>query len=140
MSVADPYAMQNDEIHLRHDAAARTELGCPHFAGMFALGASVVMLDEVGIKNIQARSLSLNHYLTEHLIESGWRVISPLQEERFRSAETLVEVGTPEQVVAKLAEKGIAVTAKPEGIRVATDFFNDESDIDRLIEGLGVKG
>ena len=140
MSVEDPYAMRNDEIHLRRDAAARTELGCPHFAGMFALGASVVMLDEVGIKNIQARSLSLNHYLTEHLIESGWRVISPLQEERFRSAETLVEVGTPEQVVAKLAEKGIAVTAKPEGIRVATDFFNDESDIDRLIEGLGVKG
>jgi selenocysteine lyase/cysteine desulfurase len=28
------------------------------------------------------------------------------------------------------------VTEKPEGIRVATDFFNNEDDIDQLIEGL----
>src|SRR6266567_3206260 len=44
LSVDDPYAMRNDEIHLRHDAAARVELGCPHFAGIFALGASVDFL------------------------------------------------------------------------------------------------
>ena len=136
LSVEDPYAMRNSEIHLRPDAAARTELGCPHFAGMFALGASVRLMNEIGISRIEERALSLNRYLTEHLIENGWRVLSPLGEEQFRSAETLVEVGNPAFAVAELARKGIIVTEKPQGIRVATDFFNDEVDVDRLLEAL----
>lgn len=138
LSVEDPYAMQNRAIHLRSDAAARVELGCPHFAGMFALGASVEMLSAIGVENIQARSLALNRYLTEGLIECGRRVLSPLREERFRSAETLVEVENPARVVAELASKGVVVTEKPQGIRVATDFFNDEPDIDRLLGALKV--
>ena len=136
LSVEDPYAMQNREIHLRPDAAARVELGCPHFAGMFALGASAEMLSAIGVENIQSRSLALNRYLTEGLIESGRRVLSPLRAEKFRSAETLVEVESPARVVAELASKGVVVTEKPLGIRVATDFFNDESDIDRLLGAL----
>jgi selenocysteine lyase/cysteine desulfurase len=43
----------------------------------------------------------------------------------------------PRRAVAQLARRGVAVTLKPEGIRVATHFFNDETDIDRLIEALG---
>jgi cysteine desulfurase/selenocysteine lyase len=136
LSVEDPYAMQNSEIHLRQDAAARVELGCPHFAGIFALGASVQLLSEIGMGNIEQRALSLNRYLTEHLSEAGWRVLSPLREEKFRSAETLVEVENPARVVADLASKGVVVTEKAHGIRVATDFFNDESDIERLLEAL----
>ncbi|HEV7395709.1 MAG TPA: aminotransferase class V-fold PLP-dependent enzyme [Pyrinomonadaceae bacterium] len=138
LSVDDPYAMLNAEIHLRHDAAARTELGCPHFAGMFALGASVEMMMEIGIQNIERRVLELNKYLTNGLSESGWRVLSPLTTEKFRSAETLVEAGNPAEIVPALAARGIAVTEKPQGIRVATDFFNNEPDVDRLIEGLEV--
>jgi selenocysteine lyase/cysteine desulfurase len=136
LSVEDPYAMQNSEIHLRHDAAARTELGCPHFAGMFGLGASVQLMSELGAVNIEQRALSLNRYLTEGLVESGHRILSPLREEGFRSAETLVEVKDPANVVAKLAQQRVVVTEKPQGIRVATDFFNGESDIERLIAAL----
>jgi len=136
LSVEDPYADRNDEIHLRHDAAARAELGCPHFAGMFALGASVDLLNSVGMKNIEERALSLNRFLTDRLIDSGWRVLSPIGDERSRSAETLVQAEDPARVVAKLAEQMIIVTKKPQGIRVATHFFNNEKDIERLIEAL----
>jgi cysteine desulfurase/selenocysteine lyase len=42
LSVQDPWgALTSSEIHLRHDVSARAELGCPHFAGIFALGAAV---------------------------------------------------------------------------------------------------
>lgn len=136
LSVEDPYADRNDEIRLRHDAAARTELGCPHFAGMFALGASVDLLTSVGIKNIEEHVLSLNRFLTDRLIDSGWKVLSPIGDERTRSAETLVQAEDPAALVARLAEQKIVVTKKPQGIRVATHFFNDEADIERLIEGL----
>lgn len=136
LSVQDPYGDSNNEVHLRHDLSARAEMGCPHFAGMFALGASIEMMQSIGIKNIEERALSLNRSLTERLSEGGWKVLSPLREERMRSAETLVQADNPEDLVAALAERKILVTKKPQGIRVSTDFFNDEDDIGKLIEGL----
>lgn len=136
LSVDDPYAMKNSEMHLRHDAAARVELGCPHFAGMFALGSSIDLMTETGLKAIEERSLFLNRVLTERLVEAGWNVLSPLDNEIMRSAETLVSVEKPGSVVGKLAEKKIIVTEKPQGIRIATHFFNNEDDIEHLIDGL----
>jgi len=136
LSVHDPYAMRNNEVHLRHDLAARSELGCPHFAGIFALGASIELLNEIGPSNIQERALALNLSLTERLNTAGWQVLSPLKTEQARSAETLVHVDDPAHVVAELARRNVLVTEKPQGIRVATDFFNDESDLDRLILAL----
>jgi selenocysteine lyase/cysteine desulfurase len=54
----------------------------------------------------------------------------------MRSAETLVAVDEPNQVVRRLFQRGVIVTEKPEGIRVATHFFNNEDDIGRLMAGL----
>ncbi|MGI8918291.1 MAG: aminotransferase class V-fold PLP-dependent enzyme [Pyrinomonadaceae bacterium] len=137
LSVQEPYAMKNDEIVMRYDASARAELGCPHYAAIFALGASVKLMMQLGVEQVEARALSLNRYLTTRLQEKGWSVLSPLREERFRSAETLVACDDPGTVTARLAEQGVIVTEKPQGLRIATDFFNDEADVDRLIETLG---
>jgi selenocysteine lyase/cysteine desulfurase len=137
LSVKDPYATQNDEVHLRPDMSARAEMGCPHFAGIFALDASVELMQTIGMRNIEARALELNELLTRRLDEAGWKVLSPLGDSR--SAETLVAADNPGQLVRRLAERKIYVTEKPEGFRVATDFFNSESDIDSLIEALKVK-
>jgi selenocysteine lyase/cysteine desulfurase len=136
LSVQDPYGTKNDEVHLRHDVAARAELGCPHFAGIFALGASIELMQSIGMANIEARALELNRTLTARLDEIGWRVLSPLGEEKFRSAETLVAAEDPAQVVSQLASQKIFVTEKPQGFRVATHFFNNEEDIEELSHGL----
>jgi selenocysteine lyase/cysteine desulfurase len=136
LSVEDPYAMRNNEIHLRHTLSVRSEPGCPHFAGIFALDASIEMIQSIGPANIEARALELNRRLTSRLTEAGWRVLSPLQNEQHRSAETLVAAENPAQVVSKLALQKVFVTEKPEGFRVSTDFFNNEDDIERLIEAL----
>jgi selenocysteine lyase/cysteine desulfurase len=136
LSLQDPFTMRNDEAHLRHDAAARAELGCPHYAGIFALGASVDLIGSIGIENVETRALTLNRYLTERLTDSGWKVLSPIKSEGTRSAQTLVAAANPAALVGKLASRRIIVTEKPQGIRVATDFFNNEADIDRLIEAL----
>lgn len=136
LSVEEPYEMRNREFRVRTDAAARAELGCPHFAGIFALGAAIDYLTRLGTQNIERRVLALNSHLTERLSAKGWRVLSPLRDESTRSGETLVAAERPKRVVAHLARKGVAVTEKPEGIRVATHFFNDEEDIARLIDAL----
>ena len=101
------------------------------------MGASVEMMTSIGARNIQERALNLNRYLTDGLIEAGWKVLSPIASEESRSAETLVAVEDPAGLVARLASQRIIVTEKPRGIRVATDFFNNEADIETLIQALG---
>ena len=133
MSVENPFAMRNNEYKLRTDAAARAELGVPHFAGIFALGAAVDYLMRIGKERIERRVLELNRHLTRRLAEAGWRVLSPLQDENTRSSQTLVEVEKPARAIARLARRNVVVTEKPQGIRVATHFFNDTEDIERLI-------
>jgi selenocysteine lyase/cysteine desulfurase len=91
------------------------------------------------MKNIEERALELNRFLTNRLTDSGWTVLSPIADDRMRSAETLVEVDDPAAVVAKLAERKIIVTKKPQGIRIATHFFNNEEDVERLIAALSKK-
>jgi len=136
LSVEDPFAMRNDELRPRHDAAARAELGCPHFAGIFALGAALDLINEIGIQNIQERALNLNRLLTNRLTEDDWKILSPLENEKARSAETLIEIERPDEIVRALFRRGVLVTEKPEGIRVATHFFNNEEDIEKLINTL----
>jgi cysteine desulfurase/selenocysteine lyase len=136
LSVEQPFEMRNDEFRPRHDAAARVELGCPHFAGIFSLGASVDLMTECGIANIQARILELNRLLTARMSENGWKVLSPVRNDKVRSGETLVEVERPGEVARHLFRRGVVVTEKPQGIRIATHFFNSEEDVERLIAGL----
>jgi selenocysteine lyase/cysteine desulfurase len=129
--------MRNREYTVRRDAAPRAETGCPHFAGIFALGAAAEYLLEIGVERIERRALSINRHLTESLAGAGWRVLSPLgPQERARSAETLVAAENPARVVKHLTRHGVAVTYKPEGFRVATHFFNNEEDIGRLLSAL----
>jgi cysteine desulfurase/selenocysteine lyase len=136
LSVEQPFDMRNDEFRPRHDTAARVELGCPHFAGIFSLGASLDLINEIEIGNIEARVLELNRKLTSRLAEGGWQILSPLQDETARSGETLIAVEKPNEVVRHLLRRGVIVTEKPQGIRVATHFFNSEEDVDRLIAGM----
>lgn len=136
LSLEEPFEMRNDAYTARRDAAARAELGCPHFAGIFALGASVEYLLGIGARNIERRALELNRHLTTSLNEAGFEVLSPLRNEATRSAETLIPMKNPERTVEHLARRGVAVTIKPQGIRAATHFFNDETDIARLVAAL----
>ncbi|MDT5272546.1 MAG: cysteine desulfurase / selenocysteine lyase [Acidobacteriota bacterium] len=136
MSVEDPFTMRNDSYQLRPDAAARAETGCPHFAGIFALGEATRQLLELGVERVEQRALALNRRLTESLKAAGHELLSPLGDERCRSAETLVRAADPRAAVKRLARHGVAVTIKPEGFRAATHCFNDESDISRLITAL----
>ena len=136
MSVEDPFAMRNDSYELRTDAAARSETGCPHFGGIFALGESARQLLELGAETVARRALAINRRMTERLTEAGWKVLSPLTDERSRSAETLVEAADPRATVKHLSRRRVAVTIKPEGFRAATHFFNDDSDIERLVNAL----
>jgi selenocysteine lyase/cysteine desulfurase len=133
MSVEDPFAFDNRQYRLL-PGNRRSEVGCPSFAPIFALGAALDYLTDIGINAIAERVLSLNMYLTFRLEREGVTVLSPGGE--HRSGETLCSVPDPLRAAAFLRERGILVTEKPEGVRISTHFYNSEEDIDSCVEGL----
>jgi cysteine desulfurase/selenocysteine lyase len=133
MSVEHPFGFDNRSYKLL-ESNQRTELGCPSFPGIFALGAAVDYLMGIGIEAVAERILALNMYLTFRLERAGFTLLSPSG--GYRSGETLCEVKDPRRATAFLRERNIVVSRKPEGVRISTHYFNDEADIDRCVEGL----
>ncbi len=133
MSVEHPFAFDNRHCRVK-GSNARHELGCPSFGSIFALGAAVEFLDGIGIEAIAERVLSMNMYLTFRLGRAGFEVLSPGG--GHRSGQALVRVEEPARACAFLKARGVHVTEKPEGVRVATHFYNLESEVDACVAGL----
>jgi selenocysteine lyase/cysteine desulfurase len=137
MSVEHPFAFNNREFTVL-SGNRRTEVGCPAFGPIFALGAAVDYVLGLGLEEIQARALDLSTYLTDALGKAGIPVLSP--DGPYRSAETLCEVADPPRAGAFLRERGIEVTVKPEGVRISTHYYNSEPDLDICVEALAEYG
>jgi selenocysteine lyase/cysteine desulfurase len=133
LSGEDPFAFDNRRLRLLA-SNARSELGCPPFGPIFALGAAVDYLAGLGAGAIAERVLTLNQYLTTRLELASFEVLSPGG--AHRSGETLVRLEDPEQAHAALAARGVQVTRKPEGVRISTHFYNDERDVDSCVDAL----
>jgi cysteine desulfurase/selenocysteine lyase len=136
LSVENPYAFDNRSYRLL-PSAQRSELGCPPFAAIFALGAAVDYLSAIGADAIAERVLSLNSYLTDRLRGAGVDVLSPAG--AFRSGQTLCAVRDPPRTAGRLRERGVHVTEKAQGLRIATHFFNDETDVDACVAALAAE-
>jgi selenocysteine lyase/cysteine desulfurase len=133
LSGENPYAFDNRQMRILA-SNARSELGCPAFGPIFALGAAVAYLDGIGADAIAERVLSLNSYLTTRLSDASFEVLSPGGE--YRSGQTLVGLVEPAQAAVFLRERGIHVTEKPEGVRISTHFYNNEPEVDACLDGL----
>jgi cysteine desulfurase/selenocysteine lyase len=133
LSGQDPYAFDNRHAELL-SSTARTEVGCPSFGPISALGAAVDYLSGLGAEAIAERILALNMYLTFRLEREAFEILSPGDE--YRSGETLVRLPDPPRALAFLRERQIHVTEKPEGLRISTHFYNNEADIDACVDAL----
>jgi cysteine desulfurase/selenocysteine lyase len=133
-SARDPEAVINDRLDLKTNAAV-LEVGCPHFAGIFALGGSLELLNELGARTVQQRVEELTDYLHERLTAAGFEIASPREKTR-RAGVTIVRSDRASDIVDALGQAGIVVSARGAGIRVSVHIFNVERDIDRLVSAL----
>lgn len=77
----------------------------------------------------------LNDRLVDGLRERGKRVTSPLDKDR-RSGIVTFEVTGATELARKLQQDGIVVAPRVNTLRVSPHFYNDESEIDTLLEKL----
>ncbi len=96
--------------------------------------AALELLVAAGLEDIQARAAQLAAQLASRLEESG-RKVHP------RGPTTLVawEDGDPEATRRRLAEQGVSIRNLPGTpyLRASVGAWNDESDLERLLTGLG---
>lgn len=133
-SARDPEAVINDRLDLK-DTAAALEVGCPPFAGIFALGGSLDVLDMVGQPAIERRVSELTDYLHARLSSAGLPVASP-RDPAQRAGITVVPAPDAAAIVEALAVRGIIVSARGAGVRISVHIFNTEADIDRCVAAL----
>jgi len=133
MSGEDPYAFDNRHMKVL-PTAARVETGTPSFGPIFALGAAIDYLSQIGHEEIAERVLALNLYLTSRLHKERFEVLSPGGS--HQSGQTLVLVSDSRRARQYLATVGVHVSELPEGLRVSTHFYNNEEDVDRCVEAL----
>jgi cysteine desulfurase / selenocysteine lyase len=133
-SARDPEAVVNDRLDLKETAAV-FELGCPHFAGIFALGGSLSLFEEIGQPAMQQRVEELTDYLHARAIASGLEIASPRERAR-RAGITIIRMDDAAAAVDALTRAGVIVSARGAGVRVATHVFNTEEDLDRCVAAL----
>jgi len=124
--------------------AKRFEIGgTSNYPGAIGLGASLQLINEIGIDRIHRHILQLTARLHDGLQDLGARVISG-REEAVRSGITVFRYhDTPadeRRLLQALLDRRILVairfTSNVGGIRVSTHFYNSSEDVDRLLQGL----
>ncbi|MDH7478296.1 MAG: aminotransferase class V-fold PLP-dependent enzyme [Candidatus Bathyarchaeota archaeon] len=115
------------------ETANRFEIGSPSFISFVGATEALKLLLNFGIENIEKRIFKLTDYLMESIKNLGLEFFTP-EERQYRSGIVLFKIHKPQELVAKLRQKGIVVSARAHGIRVSPHFYNTENEIDRLIE------
>lgn len=119
-----------DDVALRA-GAGRFELGNFNLPGIHALGATLNLLETIGVGNVEAHVLSLGDRLIEHLDDLRIRLVGP------RNAAERAHIYTmalSSDWLAYFAENNVRVSPERDGIRISFGIFNNEADVNAVAD------
>jgi selenocysteine lyase/cysteine desulfurase len=119
--------------------ARRFELGNFNLPAIHALGASLDMIEQIGVQNIQNHCFDLGDHLIAQLDDLGVRLVGP-RDRRHRAPHIYV-IGLPAaEWLGYFERNDVRVSPERDGIRVSFGMFNTIADVDRLIELIRRRG
>ena len=127
-SVEDDYNFESLNFKLK-DNALRFEEGSFNTMGIYALGAAVDLLLEVGIDNIEDRIYQLGDLIISEAESRGLFIRTPKERKERGGIISFSGDFDPKQVAEKLFEKNIVVNYRGGALRVAPHFYNTEDEI-----------
>ena len=117
--------------------AAKFESGAPNVVGILGMAASMEVLLEVGIPNIEKHILQLTDHLCEELLRKGYDVYSSRKEgEKSGIVLFSSEKHSAEELYRRLLEKNIVTSVRYGRVRVSPHFHNTPDQIDLLLQTL----
>jgi selenocysteine lyase/cysteine desulfurase len=117
--------------------AQRFEAGSMSYLGLQGLDASLGIIEKAGVENIERHVLRLTGLLIEKLQEKGYRVISSLLPRERSGIVSFAHLRhDSEELLRRLSEAKIIVSLRDGAIRASAHLYNNEEDIERLVQAL----
>jgi selenocysteine lyase/cysteine desulfurase len=123
------------------EAARRYEPGVLNIAGMYGMKASLEMLLEIGLENVQSGILENRDYLEKKLSAAGFEFLSPRADDPLRSGilttrHAFIESGA---IFSRLEDAGITASLRKshcgrQWIRFSPHFYNTTNEMERMAE------
>ena len=135
-SVQDPMNFLDYEQPL-HPGAQRFEGGTGNYPGIVALGVSLALLTDAGFANIERHVRWLTRRLIEGARRAGIGVVSDTRPDH-RSGIVVLDRGGRDvgALVQRFDSANVGVTVRDVGVRVSPHGYNNETDIDRVLDVL----
>ena len=121
-----------DQLELA-PSARRFELGNFNLPAIHALGASLDMIEALGVQNIQNHCLDLGDHLIAGLDALDVRLVGP-RDRQHRAPHIYVIALPAAEWLGHFEQNGVRVSPERDGIRVSFGMFNTFADVDRLID------
>jgi len=125
------------------------EAGTPNIAGVVGLGAAIDYVDAIGMENIAQRERQLLNYASEALQQIDGLHIIGTAKHKAGIISFILDYAHPHDISTILDQQGVAIRAGhhcampvmtrfniPATARASFAFYNNETDIEQLIEGL----
>jgi len=115
------------------DSARRFEFGTYPYAHVFALYQSMLLIDSLGVSNIQKHNHELLDKLIDYLKSNSRFEIKSSLINKHRSSILSFTCPEVKKVYRQLSNAKIICSLREGAIRIAVHLYNNESDIKKLI-------
>ena len=117
------------------DTVRRFAQGTPSIPALYSVLPGLQIIEEVGVKTIQAESQRRTEWMIEFALDKGWKINSPPNVED-RGASVMIYVEDGPGMVKRLAERKVFVDCRPKvGLRMSPHFFNTDEEVQ---EAMGI--
>ena len=119
-------------VRIRREVPA-LEIGSHALGTIFGLGAGLEIIESAGIATIERHNAALQRVLRAELRKRGFQPNAPDDPRRSAGICVFPVAGNARSIARELAQQGVVVSARGEGLRIATHVFNTEEDVERLV-------
>jgi selenocysteine lyase/cysteine desulfurase len=117
--------------------AGRWESGSLNVAGIMGLGASLGLLQEIGMDQVEARLLELTDHLCAEAERAGWKVFSSRLPSEKSAIVSLETPGDARKLMRACRDRGVVINQRGGRLRVSPHVYNSFEEIGRLLQVLG---
>jgi len=137
ISVETPWDFEDREQPFKPNALA-WESGTGTSSLFYGLEQSLKLLSETGLSNIENHVNDLSDGLCDSLAGKNYDIVSS-RKPGEKSGIVCIKHRDglePNDIFKRLEAENIIVSARGDRLRIATHFYNDQKDIERLVESL----